>query len=253
MREDGRARDELRPVTIETGYTKVPDGSVRIQTGDTMVLCTASASDWLPRWRRNQGGPDEEPDGWVTGQYAMLPGSTAPRSRRPVMRGKMSGRTHEIKRLIGRSLRGVVDLEALGPRSIQLDCEVLQADGGTRTAAITGAWVAMTIAAADLYREGDVETFPVIESLAAISAGVVGDETLLDLPYEEDSAADVDMNVVMTGAGEYIEVQGTGEEATYARAELNSLLDLAEKGIEELTGIQREALPSEPLFEQLFA
>ncbi|MFB6263318.1 MAG: ribonuclease PH [Bradymonadaceae bacterium] len=252
MREDGRTRDEIRPVTIETGYTSVPDGSVRIQTGDTMVLCTASASDWLPRWRKKQAGPDEEPDGWVTAQYAMLPGSTSPRSRRPVMRGKMSGRTHEIKRLIARSLRGVVDLEALGPRSIQLDCEVLQADGGTRTASITGAWVAMAIAAAKLYREDEVETFPVHETLAAISAGVVDGETLLDLPYEEDSAADVDMNVVMNGAGEYVEVQGTGEEATYSRRELDELLDLAEKGIGELTELQRQALPGDSIFEQLF-
>lgn len=251
-REDGRAYDEIRPVSVETGFTKTPDGSVLIETGDTMVLCTASVSDWLPRWRKRQAGEDEEPNGWVTGQYAMLPGSTSPRGRRAVKRGKASGRTREIERLIGRSLRAVVDLEALGPRSIQLDCEVLQADGGTRTASITGAWISMAIACGKLLEEGELDTMPIVDSLAAISCGVVDGDVLLDLPYVEDAAADVDMNVVMAGDEEFVEVQGTGEEATYTRDELDQLLDVAEKGVGELTEIQRGVLPSRSYFAELF-
>lgn len=251
-RNDGRARDELRPVTIETGFTQVPDGSVRIRTGDTMVMCTASVTDWLPRWRKSQAGEDEEPDGWVTGQYEMLPGATSPRSRRAAMRGKMSGRTREIQRLIGRSLRAVSDLEALGPRSIRLDCDVLQADGGTRTASITGAWVAMAIACNALVDEGVVDEMPLVDTLAAVSCGVVDGACLLDLPYEEDSAADVDMNVVMTGPSEFVEVQGTGEEATYSRDELDELLDLADHGIQRLIEHQHEALPESVRLEALF-
>lgn len=252
IRPDGRALDELRDVTIETGFTRVPDGSVRIMTGDTMVMCTASVSDWLPRWRRKQVGPEEEPDGWVTGQYSLLPGATNPRGRREAKRGKMSGRTHEINRLIGRSLRGIVDLEALGPRSIQVDCEVLQADGGTRTASVTGAWVAMAVACGKLIDSDSLEAMPIRDSLAAVSCGVVDGDVRLDLPYVEDSAADVDMNIVMTGSGEFIEVQGTGEEATYSRAELDGLVDLAEKGIAELTEMQAAALPDRSYFKDLF-
>jgi len=251
-RADGRANDEIRPVTIETGYTDVPDGSVRIQTGDTMVMCTASVTDWLPRWRKSEAGEDEEPDGWVTGQYEMLPGSTSPRSRRAAMRGKMSGRTREIQRLIGRSLRAVSDLEALGPRSIQIDCDVLQADGGTRTASVTGAWVAMAVAANKMVAEGVVDELPVTGTLAAISCGVVDGECRLDLPYVEDAAADVDMNVVMTGPSEFVEVQGTGEEATYARDELDQLLDLADQGVQELIEHQHEAVPESVRLEALF-
>lgn len=251
-REDGRAPDEIRPVELKPGFTDPPEGSVLIETGETMVLCTASVSDWLPRWREAQAGEDEEPDGWVTGQYSMLPGATSPRGRREVMRGKMSGRTREIQRLIGRSLRGVVDLEKLGPRSIQCDCDVLQADGGTRTASITGAWVAMAHACDAMLDEGMVDDLPINDTLAAISCGVVDGDVLLDLPYVEDSAADVDMNVVMTGDGEFVEVQGTGEEATYSRTELDRMLDLAEQGIQELTELQREAVPARPLFAELF-
>jgi ribonuclease PH len=237
---------------MEIGFTHVPDASVLIETGDTMVLCTASASDWLPRWRKKQAGPDGEPDGWVTGQYAMLPGSTNPRGRRAAKRGKVSGRTREIERLIGRSLRAVTDLSALGPRSIQLDCEVLQADGGTRTASITGAWVALVIACGTLIESGDLEELPVTDKLAATSCGIVNDEALLDLPYVEDSAADVDMNIVQTGSGEFVEVQGTGEEATYTRDQLDQLLDLADKGIDELIEHQLESLPEHSYFEPLF-
>jgi len=251
-RADGRAHDELRPVTIETAFTDVPDGSVRIQTGDTMVMCTASVTDWLPRWRKSQADEDEEPDGWVTGQYEMLPGSTSPRSRRAAMRGKMSGRTREIQRLIGRSLRAVSDLEALGPRSIQLDCDVLQADGGTRTASITGAWVAMAIACDDLVEKGVVDEMPLTDTLAAVSCGVVDGECLLDLPYEEDAAADVDLNVVMCGPAEFVEVQGTGEEATYSRGELDELLDLADQGIQRLIEHQHGAVPKSVRLEALF-
>ncbi len=251
-RSDGREFNEIRPVSIETGFTDNPDASVMIETGNTMVLCTASASDWLPRWRRKSGDAEEEPDGWVTAQYAMIPGSTSPRSRRESMKGKIGGRTREIQRLIARSLRAVVDLEALGPRSVQLDCEVLQADGGTRTASITGAWVGLAIACDQLVGEGTIETFPLRDSLGAISCGVVDDEVLLDLPYEEDSSADVDMNVVMAGSGEFVEIQGTGEEATYSRDELDQMLDLAEKGIRELEEYQREALPSKPHIDELF-
>lgn len=251
-RDDGRAPDEIRPVSLKPGFTDPPEGSVLIETGETMVLCTASVSDWLPRWRKSQAGDDEEPDGWVTGQYSMLPGSTSPRGRREVMRGKMSGRTREIQRLIGRSLRGVVDLETLGPRSIQCDCDVLQADGGTRTASITGAWVAMALACNEILEESLIDDLPITDTLAAISCGVVGGDVLLDLPYVEDAAADVDMNVVMTGSGEFVEIQGTGEEATYSRTELDEMLDLAEVGIDELTDLQQETVPDRPLFAELF-
>jgi len=251
-REDGRAPDDIRPVSLKIGFTDPPEGSVLIETGETMVLCTASVSDWLPRWRKSQADEGEEPDGWVTGQYSMLPGSTSPRGRRGVMRGRMSGRTREIQRLIGRSLRGVVDLELLGPRSIQCDCDVLQADGGTRTASITGAWVAMALACREMLDRDLVDEMPINDTLAAISCGLVDGEVLLDLPYVEDAAADVDMNVVMTGEGEFVEVQGTGEEATYSRDELDRLLDLAENGIAELSELQREALPNEPYFADLF-
>jgi ribonuclease PH len=251
-RFDGRAFNEIRDVSIQTGFTETPDASILIETGDTMVLCTASASDWLPRWRRKDGDEEEEPDGWVTAQYEMIPGATSPRGRRESMKGSISGRTREIQRLIARSLRAVVDLEALGPRSVQLDCEVLQADGGTRTASITGAWVGLVIACDTLYEEGTIDTFPVHDSLGAISSGVVDEEVLLDLPYEEDSAADVDMNVVMAGSGEFVEIQGTGEEATYSREELDQMLDLAEKGIRELEEYQHEVLPSKPHVDELF-
>jgi ribonuclease PH len=252
-RFDGRDADDIRPTSLTVDFTDAPDASILIETGETIVMCTASISDWLPRWRQNSVGPDEEPDGWVTGQYSMLPGATSPRGRRDAMRGKMSGRTREIQRLIGRSLRGVVDMAKLGPRSVQLDCDVLQADGGTRTASITGAWVALALACGRAVRDGLLDEMPVHACLAAISCGIVDGDALLDLPYEEDSAADVDMNVVMTDEGEFVELQGTGEEATYSRDQLDRLLDLADKGISELVQRQRAALPDKSLYNNLFA
>ncbi len=236
-REDGRAHDELRPVTMQTGFTDVPLGSVLIKSGRTTVLCTASVEERVPRWMRGQDGPER---GWMTAQYSMLPGSTSPRGRRE--RRSVGGRTQEIQRLIGRSMRAIANLEALGERTITLDCDVLQADGGTRTASITGGFVALAIACSELLKAGEIEEFPLTRSVAAISCGVVGGETLLDLPYVEDSAADVDMNVIMTGDDRLIEVQGTGEEATFTRQELNALLDLASKGVTELTAMQKEAV-----------
>jgi ribonuclease PH len=248
MRPDGRANDELREVSIETGFTDVPMGSVLIRAGRTTVLCTASVDEDVPRWMRNR----EPVKGWVTGEYSMLPGSSSPRASRESMRGKVKGRTHEIQRLIGRSMRAVMDLEALGARMITIDCDVLQADGGTRTASITGGFVALALACGKLVEDGTLEALPLKDTIAAVSCGLLEGEGRLDLPYVEDAAADVDMNVVMTGSGRMIEVQGTGEEATFTRAELDVLLDLAEGGIAELTKIQRAALPEGKLFDDLF-
>ena len=236
-RPDDRDIDELRPVSIETGFTDVPMGSVLIRAGATTVLCTASVEEDVPRWMKRQDGP---PRGWVTGEYSMLPGSTSPRARRE--RRGPKGRTQEIQRLIGRSLRAVMDLEALGQRMITIDCDVLQADGGTRTAGITGGFVALALACHELLEEGKIERMPLRQSVVAISCGIVDGRAVLDLPYVEDVAAAVDMNVVMTGDGRLIEVQGTGEEATFTREELDALLDLAESGCEELTALQYEVL-----------
>lgn len=236
-REDGRADNELRSITIQTGFTDVPMGSVLIRAGSTVVMCTASVDEEVPRWMRYEDGPER---GWVTAEYNMLPGSTAPRGRRE--RNRVGGRTMEIQRLIGRSLRAATDLEALGPRTITLDCEVLQADGGTRTASITGSFVALALACGKLIEQGKLEKLPFKTNVAAISCGIVDQTAVLDLPYVEDAAADVDMNVIMTGDGKLIEVQGTGEESTFTRAQLNELLDLAEHGVKELTRIQFAAL-----------
>lgn len=246
-RFDGRAPDEIRPVEIEIDFTDVPAASVLIDMGKTRVLCTASVEDSVPRWLRDK----EPPQGWVTAEYEMLPGSTSPRARRS--RRSVSGRTKEIQRLIGRSLRGIIDLEKLGERTIWLDCEVLQADGGTRTASVTGAFVALALACGRLVEAGDLEEMPLRDTIAAISCGVVNGEALLDLPYKEDVAADVDMNVVMTGGGDFVELQGTGEEATFTADELSALLDLANKGIAELTVLQRQALPDGDLYDALFS
>ena len=248
MRPDGRANDELREISIETDFTDVPMGSVLIRAGRTTVLCTASVDEDVPRWMRNR----EPVRGWVTGEYSMLPGSSSPRAGRESMRGKVKGRTHEIQRLIGRSMRAVMDLEALGARMITIDCDVLQADGGTRTASITGGFVALAIACGKLVEQGAIEKLPLKDTIAAVSCGLLEGEGRLDLPYVEDAAADVDMNVVMTGSGRLIEVQGTGEEATFTRAELDVLLDLAEGGISDLSKIQRAALPEGKLFDDLF-
>lgn len=245
-RPDGRALDELRPIEIQTEFTQTPAASVLISMGNTVVMCTASLEDDVPPWLEDA----EPPKGWVTGEYSMLPGSTSPRSRRE--RRKVGGRTKEIQRLIGRSLRGITDLEALGAREIWLDCDVLQADGGTRTASVTGAFVALALACGGLVDEGLIDSMPLEQAVAAVSCGVVADTLRLDLPYEEDVSADVDMNIVMTADGEFVEVQGTGEEATFAPRQLNGLIELAQKGVKVLTAAQKKALPDRPMYQALF-
>ena len=232
-RHEGRASDALRPVSITVDYLKRAEGSALIEFGDTRVLCVASIEDGVPPFLEGRG------QGWVTAEYAMLPRSGATRSRRESVAGKVGGRTHEIQRLIGRSLRAALDLRALGERTITLDCDVLQADGGTRTAAITGAWVALQRATKRLKAEGALRADPVKAQVAAISVGIVKGEALLDLDYAEDSHAEVDSNVVMTDAGAFIEVQGTAEGKPFTRAQLDELLALAEKGIRELHELQR--------------
>jgi ribonuclease PH len=236
MRTTGRAADALRPVTLTRGYTKHAEGSVLVAFGDTRVLCTASVDEKVPPHKRGSG------EGWVTAEYGMLPRATHTRGDREAARGKQSGRTQEIQRLIGRSLRAVFDLAVLGERSILLDCDVLQADGGTRTAAITGAFVAAHDAVGWLLREGRIEASPIRDHVAAVSVGIVGGVPMLDLDYTEDSACDTDMNVVMTGAGHFVEVQGTAEGAAFTRAQMDALLALATKGIGELVDAQRTAI-----------
>jgi ribonuclease PH len=231
-RHDNRAPDSLRPVTITRGYTKHAEGSVLIEFGDTKVLCTASVLDKVPPHKKGSG------EGWVTAEYGMLPRSTHTRSDREAARGKQSGRTQEIQRLIGRALRSVVDLSQLGERTIQIDCDVIQADGGTRTASITGAYVALADAVAWLHAQGKITHSPIIDSVAAISVGVVGGVPMLDLDYNEDSNCDTDMNVVMTGKGGFVEIQGTAEGVPFSSEELNALLALAQKGIAQLGQLQ---------------
>ncbi|MEI2703440.1 MAG: ribonuclease PH [Baekduia sp.] len=231
-RHDGRAVDQMRPVTIEPGFVRTATGSALISIGETRVICTASAEDRVPGWRAGSGL------GWVTAEYGMLPASTGRRKPRDVSKGRPDGRTVEIQRLIGRSLRGVVDFAALGETSIYLDCDVLQADGGTRTAAVTGAYVALALACAELRRSGLIESDPLIGSVAAVSCGIVGGIPVLDLDYPEDSTAEVDANVVMTGEGGLIEVQATAERTPLGRAHLDELLALAAGGIEELRTLQ---------------
>jgi ribonuclease PH len=236
IRSGGRAADQLRPVRITRGFTIHAEGSVLIEFGQTRVLCTASVEERVPPHKRGSG------EGWVTAEYGMLPRATHTRSDREAARGKQSGRTQEIQRLIGRSMRAVFDLAALGERTIQLDCDVLQADGGTRTAAITGAFVAAQDAVNKLLAKGLIPASPIRGHVAAVSVGIVQGAPLLDLEYVEDSACDTDMNVVMTGAGHFIEVQGTAEGAAFSRDEMNKLLALAEKGIGELVTLQQSAL-----------
>ena len=238
QRTQARAADALRPVRITRHYTKHAEGSVLIEFGETRVLCTASVEEKVPPHKRGSG------EGWVTAEYGMLPRATHTRSDRVAARGKQSGRTQEIQRLIGRSLRCVFDLKALGERTISLDCDVLQADGGTRTAAITGAFVAAQDAVGWLLAQGRVSASPIRESVAAVSVGIVQGTPLLDLEYVEDSACDTDMNVVMTGAGGFVELQGTAEGAAFTRAEMNGLMVLADKGIRELIAAQKAALAS---------
>ena len=232
----GRAPDALRPVRITRRYTAYAEGSVLIEFGGTRVLCNASVEEKVPPHKRGSG------EGWVTAEYGMLPRATHTRGDREAARGKQSGRTQEIQRLIGRSLRAVFDLKKLGERTIHLDCDVIQADGGTRTAGITGAFVAAQDAVSWLLAQGRIAASPVLAPVAAISVGIVGGVPLLDLDYGEDSACDTDMNVVMTGAGHFVEVQGTAEGAAFSRAEMDRLLQLAEQGIGELIALQREAL-----------
>ncbi|TML37997.1 MAG: ribonuclease PH [Actinobacteria bacterium] len=236
MRADGRAPDELRPVTVEPGFVRTATGSALIAAGGTRVICTASAVDDVPRWMKGQG------TGWVTAEYGMLPASTGERKQRDVSRGRPDGRTVEIQRLIGRSIRGVVDFAALGERTIYLDCDVLEADGGTRCAAITGAYVALHLALSRMIGEGTLGALPLTQSIAAVSCGIVGGQPLLDLDYSEDSTAEVDANVVMTGDGGLVEVQATAERTPLSRASLDELLALAAAGIEQLRAAQLEAV-----------
>jgi len=237
-RPDDRALEQLRPVTLTRHWTSHPEGSVLVEFGQTRVLCTASVTDGVPRWRKGSGL------GWLTAEYAMLPRATNTRSDRESVRGKVGGRTHEISRLIGRALRSCIDLKALGENSIVIDCDVLQADGGTRTAAITGAYVALHDAVQWLAGRKKLNGRPeavLHRSVAAVSVGIVGGQPRLDLCYEEDVVADVDMNVVCTGTGDFVEVQGTGEQDTFDRAKLDAMLDLAVAGCAELTELQRKA------------
>jgi ribonuclease PH len=236
VRSGGRKADALRAVTLERHYTRHAEGSVLVCFGDTKVLCNASVEERVPPHKRGSG------EGWVTAEYGMLPRSTHTRSDREAARGKQSGRTQEIQRLIGRSMRTVFDLTVLGERTIQIDCDVLQADGGTRTAAITGAYVAAHDAVTWLLAQGRIQASPIRDALAAVSVGVVQGTPLLDLEYSEDFACDTDMNVVMTGSGGFVEVQGTAEGAPFTRTEMDQLLALAAKGIDELLARQKAAL-----------
>ncbi|MCX4827296.1 ribonuclease PH [Streptomyces sp. NBC_01016] len=237
-RIDGRTPEQLRPITIERGWSKHAEGSVLVSFGDTKVFCTASFTEGVPRWRKGSG------EGWVTAEYSMLPRSTNTRGDREAVRGKIGGRTHEISRLIGRSLRAVIDYKALGENTIVLDCDVLQADGGTRTAAITGAYVALAdaISWAQGKKLVKADRKPLTGTVSAVSVGIIDGVPMLDLPYEEDVRADTDMNVVCTGDGRFVEIQGTAEAEPFARDELNALLDLAVGGCDELAAIQRKAL-----------
>lgn len=236
MRPDGRANDELRAIHFQRHFTDATPGSVLVSFGRTRVLCTVSINESVPRWMAGQGR------GWVTAEYSMLPGSGAERVDREAKKGKQKGRTLEIERLIARSLRGVTDLEALGEREVTVDCDVLQADGGTRTASICGGWVALHDAFERLVGSGSLEANPITDNLAAISVGIVDGEPRLDLPYIEDSSAETDMNVVMNGRGEFVEIQGTAEGQTFTRAELDALLDLAQTGIGRIIELQRAAI-----------
>jgi ribonuclease PH len=236
MRIDGRKPDELRPVSMQRNYLKYAGGSVLIEVGDTRLICTASVEDRVPPFLKGKG------KGWVTAEYSMLPCSTTVRTSRDITRGRLNGRSSEIQRLIGRSLRAVVDMEKLGERTVWIDCDVIQADGGTRTAAITGAYVAMVDAMSGLLAQGALGALPLRDFVAAVSVGKVDGELLLDLCFGEDSRADVDMNVVMTGSGEFVEIQGTAEGQPFSNEELGRLLELASRGTGRLIGVQKELL-----------
>lgn len=239
MRTNGRNTDQLRSVTITTQTNKYAEGSVLIEFGDTKVICTATVDEKVPPFMKGQG------KGWITAEYSMLPRATQVRNQRESARGKLTGRTMEIQRLIGRALRSVIDLHALGERTITLDCDVIQADGGTRTTSITGSFVAMAIAINKIVEQHHLSKYPVTDFLASVSVGIIGQTAMLDLNYEEDSKAKVDMNVVMTGSGKFVEVQGTGEESPFSREEFNQLLELGELGILELVELQKAALGPE--------
>ncbi|MBE4908188.1 ribonuclease PH [Bacillus luteolus] len=237
MRVDGRENNQLREISFDLNFIKHPEGSVLISVGDTKVICNASVEDRVPPFMRGEG------KGWITAEYSMLPRATEQRTIRESSKGKVTGRTMEIQRLIGRSLRSVVNLEELGERTIWIDCDVIQADGGTRTASISGAYVAMVIALSKLVNQKKVKSLPITDFLAATSVGIIDTHgEILDLNYIEDSKAAVDMNIIMTGSGQLVEVQGTGEEATFSRSQLNELLDLGEHGIKEIVSIQKEVL-----------
>ncbi len=236
MRIDGRAKDELRPVQITLGYQAFAEGSVLIEQGKTRVLCAVSVEERVPGFLKGQGS------GWITAEYAMLPRSTITRTPRDIVSGRIAGRSQEIQRLIGRSLRAVVDLSTLGERTLIVDCDVLQADGGTRTAAITGGYVALFQALSNLKKKGVLEEIPLKAAVAAVSVGIVDGEVLLDLCYDEDYRAEVDFNVVMTDKGEFVEIQGTAETRPFSREIMDSLLSLAEKGIKELFQIQKRVI-----------
>jgi len=242
MRIDGRKNDQVRSTKITRNYTKYAEGSVLIEVGDTKVICTASIEDKVPPFLKGQG------EGWISAEYNMLPRSTGTRKIRDIARLKIDGRTMEIQRLIGRALRSVMDLKALGEKTIWIDCDVIQADGGTRTTAITGAFVALVDAINKLHKEKPFKVYPIRNFVTATSVGIVGEEKLLDLCYEEDSIAKVDMNVIGTENGEFIEIQGTGEESPFNRNELNELLDLAQKGIKQMVQIQKDSLKMDSLW-----
>lgn len=240
MRSDGRKAGELRRVKVSTDFIRQAEGSVLIEVGNTRVICTATVEEKVPPFLRDTN------KGWVTAEYGMLPGCSATRIERESARGRVGGRTHEIQRLIGRSLRAVTNLEIVGARTIWLDCDVIEADGGTRTASITGAYIALALACRRLRAKGRISADPLTGSVAAVSVGLVDKRPLLDLAYDEDSRAEVDMNVVMTGKGQFVEVQGTAEGKPFSKAQLVRLSDLAESGIKQLTKLQREALDAHP-------
>lgn len=240
IRPNERLYDQLRPVRIIPGFLKHPDGSVLIEAGDTRVLCSAIVEEKVPPFLKGTGS------GWVTAEYSLLPASTETRTQREATKGKISGRTSEIQRLIGRSLRAVVDLEMLGERTIWIDCDVIQADGGTRTASITGAFVALCLALKKLHEKGTISKIPLLDYVSAISVGKIDGVLLLDLEYSEDYRADVDMNVVMTGSGEFVEIQGTAEGVSFSKSELDEMLALANKGILELIALQKEVMGEKP-------
>ena len=242
MRIDGRKNEQIRPVKVTRNYTKYAEGSVYIEVGDTKVLCNVSVEERVPQFLKGSG------EGWITAEYNMLPRSTGTRKVRDIARLKLDGRTMEIQRLIGRALRSVVDLKALGERTLWIDCDVIQADGGTRTTSISGAFIAMVDAINKIHKTKPFKVYPIRNFVAATSVGILKGEKILDLCYEEDSKAMVDMNIIMTDEGEFVEVQGTGEEKPFSRGELNELLDLGEKGIKQMIQVQKDSLKMDALW-----